>query len=87
MYLYYETQTLLELDMSQYRTCVCVGLRHDTDTYNYIELYHFFILLLVSMCQCLVSMFVLYSIYIFNLFVKFNYFYLLSITNLVGRKL
>jgi hypothetical protein len=41
MYLYYETQTLFELDMFQYRTCVCVGLRHDTDTYNYIELYHF----------------------------------------------
>jgi hypothetical protein len=46
MYLYYETQTLLELDMSQYRTCVCVGLRHDTDTYNYIELYHFFYIII-----------------------------------------
>jgi hypothetical protein len=28
--------------MFRYQTCIYVRLLYDTDTYNYIELYHFF---------------------------------------------
>jgi hypothetical protein len=48
----YEARTLLGLDVSRCRTRVRVGHRHNTDTYNYIELCHFFKLLSVSTCQC-----------------------------------
>jgi hypothetical protein len=38
----YETQALLGLGVSRCQTRVSAGYRHNTDTYNYIELCYFF---------------------------------------------
>jgi hypothetical protein len=51
----YEARTFFGLGVSRCRTRVRVGYRHVTDTYNYIELCHFFKLLSVSTCPCRVQ--------------------------------
>jgi len=51
--IFFEVETFFGLGVFECLGVGHVSCRHDTDTYNHIELYDFFKLLTVSTCRCL----------------------------------